>query len=784
MSDLSEIRKDYEQFHTLEKTNYGGIYRGIEKKSERDMCLKIYDKKFLEKGKTNFLLKQIDREINLCKLCQNEIILKVYERIDTQNFIVLKYEPFDLSLMDYFYKTGEMKKKQKLFKKIVQCIAKALKVIYNQKVIHRDIKPNNIFLKKNQSNPNDFEIKLGNFSSSILLKENDYKQIGTILYTAPEMLKNTKYSEKVDLWSLGISLYYLYFGITPYGNNVNLNLIKHTLYGKKFTYLFSDIPNLNILFKKLMEINPNERMSHEEFFDYVLNDDFMNPDIIYINNKQDKYERIYLEIEKIKKSEKYEKLLKNIELSNKKGKEINDESERYKNNLKKIIDIVSVDNIPGLMNFAKGDIIQNKTIKYNNIIYYDENVDEHKEDIHEDSDLFEKNTQGAFLLCTNINSLNLLMEEVSDECKGDDKIEFNLIVTGSKCQKVMENLKEKDTEKYFKNICIYCIEVEKYLPLKKTYPKIYNVFDDPSDVVEYIKYFSSEKIKPFRVTKLVNYEEYKLYYFAWHKKISEFYGDLTIDTYKKYIKEMEKVINEEKGDNLCMDSSTLIQSFKTFNIENDLKELDKKIINEYTKESYYGDINKWLRDFTINSFEEVSYFTSRLMYSLNNYASDNNKYCQKNDKTLYRGTQINYSSLLAYERAIGKIIVISSFTSSSENKNVAIYFSGRDNNNIDGGIFSVIFYITNKWEKNWISNGIDIKDISDFQDGDEKEDEVLFQPFSFYYVNDVKFDLKKHYVDIYLETVGKTEILERALHDGKKIEYIENKNLRMIKVCK
>ena len=162
------------------------------------MCLKIYDKKFLEKGKTNFLLKQIDREINLCKLCQNEIILKVYERIDTQNFIVLKYEPFDLSLMDYFYKTGEMKKKQKLFKKIVQCIAKALKVIYNQKVIHRDIKPNNIFLKKNQSNPNDFEIKFGNFSSSILLKENDYKQIGTILYTAPEMLKNTKYSEKVE----------------------------------------------------------------------------------------------------------------------------------------------------------------------------------------------------------------------------------------------------------------------------------------------------------------------------------------------------------------------------------------------------------------------------------------------------------------------------------------------------------------------------------------------------------------------------------------------------------
>ena len=259
-----------------------------------------------------------------------------------------------------------------------------------------------------------------------------------------------------------------------------------------------------------------------------------------------------------------------------------------------------------------------------------------------------------------------------------------------------------------------------------------------------------------------------------------------MDYLKAFITKLQNLDRSRRTDTVFKDFLTLCTCSlaQPFYRSDEIEQKYLTTINEYTKESYYGDINKWLRDFTINSFEEVSYFTSRLMYSLNNYASDNNKYCQKNDKTLYRGTQINYSSLLAYERAIGKIIVISSFTSSSENKNVAIDFSGRDNNNIDGGIFSVIFYITNKWEKNWISNGIDIKDISDFQDGDEKEDEVLFQPFSFYYVNDVKFDLKKHYVDIYLETVGKTEILERALHDGKKIEYIENNNLRMIKVCK
>ena len=68
-------------------------------------------------------------------------------------------------------------------------------------------------------------------------------------------------------------------------------------------------------------------------------------------------------------------------------------------------------------------------------------------------------------------------------------------------------------------------------------------------------------------------------------------------------------------------------------------------------------------NFAINSFEEVSYFTSKLMYNLNNYAKTNNKY-YNNNKVLYRGNSINYSSLLAYERAIRKVIILSSFTSS------------------------------------------------------------------------------------------------------------------------
>ena len=47
-------------------------------------------------------------------------------------------------------------------------------------------------------------------------------------------------------------------------------------------------------------------------------------------------------------------------------------------------------------------------------------------------------------------------------------------------------------------------------------------------------------------------------------------------------------------------------------------------------------------------------------------------------------------------------------------------------------------------------------------------------------MKDVKFDLKKYTADIYLETVGKTKILEDEIKKGKKITY--DKNLKIIKI--
>ena len=95
-------------------------------------------------------------------------------------------------------------------------------------------------------------------------------------------------------------------------------------------------------------------------------------------------------------------------------------------------------------------------------------------------------------------------------------------------------------------------------------------------------------------------------------------------------------------------------------------------------------------------------------------------------------------------------------------------------------LFSVIFIITNLYKNKWISNSIDIHKESEYT----KEKEYLFQPFSFYYVKDVQIDLNNYTADIYLETIGKKEILEEKIKLGKTIEYNAEKKIMQIKKWK
>ena len=72
-------------------------------------------------------------------------------------------------------------------------------------------------------------------------------------------------------------------------------------------------------------------------------------------------------------------------------------------------------------------LIPNNNDDYNNIIYYNDNMD-FSISIYKDSDDFEVNTNGAFILCTNIETLKIITIEILNQNIVDRRIKFNLIM--------------------------------------------------------------------------------------------------------------------------------------------------------------------------------------------------------------------------------------------------------------------------------------------------------------------------------------------------------------------
>ena len=404
--DLGKYRADYHDFYKIgrnymlnqiEDDSPFKVYQ-TQKNNYGEVFLKVFDKDALkDEDDTGFTMERIQKEKEISYLCNSEYTLNLIRDFETEKNIVFEKEYCKSDLKEDLFNKGSIEKESKYniqtFKEIIIDVAEAIKIIKEKGVVHRNIKPHNIFLKELKDDK--FRAKIGDFSCAIYIKDiKESQPMGTILYTAPEIIKNLDYDEKCDMWSIGVTLFEAYFGVTPYGYDINPNKINDIIYDEEnFNFRKSNIPTLDILFKLLLQIDPEKRMSHSEFYDYVTNENFLQKDYIAINNDE-KYLKIYEEIlteEQVEYKEKIKKEKKNDE-------------EAEEENMEKILGYVEKENIPDIMNFENEN--DNKEEKYNNIIYYDTNIQKHQKTIYEDSDKFEKATQGAFILCTNKDSFN------------------------------------------------------------------------------------------------------------------------------------------------------------------------------------------------------------------------------------------------------------------------------------------------------------------------------------------------------------------------------------------
>ena len=199
------------RYNVLEHLGTGGMADVFEAKdliSNKIVAIKIL-KEELKNDKTNIV--SFNKEASSAASMSHQNIMEIYNEGTYQGcpYLVIEYLKNQtlLDKIEYFTKFAPKEGSQ-----IMIQLLEAIDYTHSHNIIHRDIKPQNIFYMPNGT------IKLGDFG--IAVNENDAKNsskiIGSIYYLAPEVIQGRPYSVSSDIYAAGITFFQLITGQTPF----------------------------------------------------------------------------------------------------------------------------------------------------------------------------------------------------------------------------------------------------------------------------------------------------------------------------------------------------------------------------------------------------------------------------------------------------------------------------------------------------------------------------------------------------------------------------------------
>ena len=233
--------------------SYGRVYLVNHNETKEKYALKVIEKRKLLNMYGN------------CDIIYNEI--KIHSKLEHPNIIRLysvNETEKDINIIMGYAKNGnlyqlitEMKtgfSEIKAFRYFIQ-VVNAVYFLHENQIIHRDIKPENLLICENDT------IKLCDFGwAKQLTLKNRSSFCGTVEYMAPEIIESENYDYSVDIWSLGILLYELLMGHSPFKDKTTKNTIVNIkLHELKFDKEISE--DCKDLINKLLEVNKEKRFN-------------------------------------------------------------------------------------------------------------------------------------------------------------------------------------------------------------------------------------------------------------------------------------------------------------------------------------------------------------------------------------------------------------------------------------------------------------------------------------------------------------------------------------------
>lgn len=196
----------YERHEKLGEGSYGVVFKATDTRNNSTVALKILKVETLEDGVPSTLL----REISILKSISHINIVRLTDVCTSKLPIYLAFEYLDLDLRVLL---NHLKKP--LNPNIVRSYAFQLlagvNFIHSHRIIHRDIKPDNILLSRKTG-----ILKICDFGMAryFTVPMRPYtKGVVTLWYKAPELLVSNPYDLSIDIWSVGCILFEMVTGV-------------------------------------------------------------------------------------------------------------------------------------------------------------------------------------------------------------------------------------------------------------------------------------------------------------------------------------------------------------------------------------------------------------------------------------------------------------------------------------------------------------------------------------------------------------------------------------------
>ncbi|XP_063059172.1 serine/threonine-protein kinase DCLK1-like [Engraulis encrasicolus] len=206
--------------------NFAVVRECVEHSTGRAYALKI-----INKGKCRGKEHMVQNEVAILRRVKHPNIVLLIEEMDTYNELYLVMELVKGGdLFDAI--TSANRYTERDAGRMLFHLANAIKYLHSLNIVHRDIKPENLLVYERQDGRQS--LKLGDFGLATVVDGPLYTVCGTPTYVAPEIITETGYGLKVDIWAAGVITYILLCGFPPFrgSNDDQETLFDHILMGQ------------------------------------------------------------------------------------------------------------------------------------------------------------------------------------------------------------------------------------------------------------------------------------------------------------------------------------------------------------------------------------------------------------------------------------------------------------------------------------------------------------------------------------------------------------------------